>query len=92
MTTIKLKHNFYIEVEERNFTLKSEHTNQKTNEPATRTHGYYMNLEHAIKDYIKLVALEANDGETLELHELLEKIKAVCTETIEVLKNEKTLM
>ncbi len=86
MTTIKLKHSFFIEVEDKNFTLKSEHINQKTKEPATRTHGYFSTFECAIKNYIKLAALEENDGETIELHELLEKIKAVCNETIEVLK------
>lgn len=87
MITIELKHGFFIECEERNFTLKSKYTNQKTGEKVTRTHGYYMTLTQAIKEYIKLATLDANDGETLELHELLEKIKAVCDETIEVLKH-----
>ena len=87
MTTIKLKHSFFIEVEEKNFTLKSEHINQKTKELATKTHGYFSTLDSAIKQYIKLATLDATDGETIELHELLGKIKAVCDETIEVLKH-----
>ena len=80
---IKLKYDFFIEVDEKNFTLKSEYTNKKTNEKATRTHGYYSTLDNAIKNYIKLAVLDANDGHTVELNELLEKIKAVCDETIE---------
>jgi hypothetical protein len=87
MTIIKLKHDFFIEVEDKNFTLKSEHPNKKTGKMATKTHGYFSTFECAIKNYIKLAALEENDGETIELHELLAKIKAVCDETIEVLKH-----
>ena len=87
MTTIKLKHSFFIEVEEKNFTLKSEHINQKTKELATKTHGYFSTLDSAIKNYIKLATIDATDGETIELHELLERIRTVCDETIEVLKH-----
>lgn len=87
MITIKLKHNFFIEVEEKNFTLKSEYISEKTKEPAIRTHGYFTIFECAIRCYIRLATLAANDGETIELYELLGKIKAVCEETIEVLKN-----
>jgi hypothetical protein len=85
--TIKLKHGFFIEAEERNFTLKSKYTSEKTGETATRTHGYYSNLEGAIRNYIKIATLDVNDGHVIELHELLEQIKAVCNETIEVLKH-----
>ena len=84
--TIKLRHNFFIEVDERNFTLKSEYINKKTEDKAIRTHGYFPSLESAIKDYIKLAVLDANDGHTVELNDLLEKIKAVCEETIQAIK------
>lgn len=87
MITIKLKHNFFIEVEEKNFTLKSEYISEKTKEIAIKTHGYFSTFESCIKNYIKLATLAANDGETIELNELLGKIKAVCEQTIEVLKN-----
>lgn len=36
---IQLKHNYFIEVDDMNLTLKSEYINQKTKEPAIRTHG-----------------------------------------------------
>lgn len=77
---IKLKHNFFVEVDEKNFTLKSEYISKKTKKKETRTHGYYSSLESAIKNYIKLVALD--DDHTYELTELLKKIEEVCDETI----------
>lgn len=86
MIIIKLKHGFFIECEEKNYTLKSEYTNEKGNQ-ATKTHGYFSTFPAVITLYIKLAALDANDGETIELHELLDKIKAVFDETIEVLKH-----
>ena len=86
MITIELKHGFFIECEEKNFTLKSHYTNEKGNR-GIRTHGYFSTLTNAIRNYIKLATLDANDGETVELNELLAKIKAVCDETIEVLKH-----
>jgi hypothetical protein len=82
---INLKHNFYIEVDERNYTLKRTYTNKKTGETATRTHGYYGSLESAIGNYIKFAALDVNDRYTMELFEYVEQVKAVCRETIEVL-------
>lgn len=84
--TIKLKYNFFIEVDEKNFTLKSEYTNKKTKGKATRTHGYFSSFESAIKKYINLAVLDVNDGHTIELNELLEKIKTVCEETIQTIK------
>lgn len=83
---IKLKHNFFIDVDEKNFTLKSEYTNKKTGKKTTRTHGYYGSLECAVKNYIRLATLDANDGETIELNDLLEKLKVVCEETIQTIK------
>ena len=83
---IKLKHNFFVEVDEKNFTLKSEYTNKKTKEKATRTHGYYSSLGSALKNYIKLATLDVNDGQVIELQEVLEQIKIVCNETIETIK------
>ena len=83
---INLKHNFYIEVDERNYTLKSTYTNKKTKETATRTHGYYGSLESAIINYIKLATLDVNDRNTIELFEYVEQVKAVCRETIDVIK------
>ena len=83
---IKLKQNFFIEVDEQNYTLKSEYLNKKTEEKATRTHGYFTSFESAIQKYIKLAVLEANDGYTIELNDLLEKIKTVCEETIQAIK------
>lgn len=88
---IKLKNNFFIDVDDRNFTLKSEYTNQKTNEPAIKTYGYYPSLESAIKNYIMLAALDVNDGKTIELVEYVETIKNVCKETIEVMRNERKI-
>lgn len=85
---IKLKHNFFVEVDEKNFTLKSEYTNQKTKKKATRTHGYYSSLGSALKNYIKLATLDVNDNQVIELQELLEQIKIVCSETIETIKND----
>ncbi len=87
MITIKLKHGFFIEAEEKNFTLKSEHINTKTKEPAIKIHGYYMTLEQVIKEYIKLATLDANDDETIELMKYLETYKAMQDELSEVLKN-----
>jgi hypothetical protein len=86
MTIIKLKHDFFIEVEDKNFTLKRAQANKKGILVA-KTHGYFSTFESAIKNYIKLATLDATDGEIIELHELLEKIKAVCDGTIEVLKH-----
>ena len=85
---IKLKHNYYIEVDEKNFTLKSEYISQKTKKKETRTHGYYSSLESALKNYIKLATLDVNDGQVIELQEVLEQIKIVCSETIETIKND----
>lgn len=87
MITIELRHGFFIEADERDFTLKSKYTSEKTGNMQTRTHGYYTTLEKAIRSYIKLATLDANDGHTIELHKLLEQIKAVCDETIEVLRH-----
>ena len=84
---IKLIHNFFIEVDEKNFTLKSEYISKKTDKKETRTHGYYSSFESAIKNYIKLAVLDANDGHTIELHELLGKITEVCEETIRVMQH-----
>lgn len=85
MTTIKLNHNYFVEVDENNFTLKSEYVGKKTNKTVTKIHGYYPRLEIALKDYIKLALLDENDAETIALHELLSKVKAVCDETIAVI-------
>ena len=84
--TIKLKHNYYIDVDEKNFTLRSEYISQKTKKKETRTHGYYSSLESALKNYIKLATLDVNDGQIIELQELLEQIKIVCEETIGTIK------
>ena len=83
---IKLKHNYFMDVDEKNFTLKSEYINQKTKEPAIKTHGYFSTLKSCLKEYIKLATLDTN--EVIELHELYHKVKAVCEETIEVITNE----
>ena len=85
---IKLKHDYFIEVDERNFTLKSEYLNKKTNAKATRTHGYYSSLESAIKTYINLVTFDAEDTHAVELNDILEKIKVVCEETIQTIKSQ----
>lgn len=82
---IKLKHGFFVEAEEKNFTLKSEYTNQKTGEQATRTHGYFSSLESAIRKYIMLATIDSDYA--IELNDLLEKIKAVCEETIQTIKS-----
>lgn len=84
MTIIKLKHDFFIEVEDKNFTLKRAVVNKKGILVA-KTHGYFSTFESAIKNYIKLATLDATDGETIELHELLDEVKAVCAETIAAL-------
>ena len=88
---IKLENNFFIDVDDRNFTLKSEYINQKTDKPAIRTHGYFSNLENAVEYYIMLAALDVNDGKTIELLEYVETIKNVCKETIEVILNERKI-
>ena len=84
--TIKLKHNYFIDVDDMNLTLKSEYINQKTKEPAIKTHGYFMTLKNCLKHYIKLAILDTN--EVIELHELYTKIKELCEETIGVMVNE----
>ena len=86
MLTIKLKHNYFIEIDEKNFTLKSEYFSEKKKQTQIRTHGYYPSLESALKSYIKLATLDVNDGQTIELQELLKKIQTVCNETIEEIK------
>lgn len=85
---INLKHNYFIEVDEKNFTLCSEYISKKKNEKRTRTHGYYSSLESALKNYIRLATLDVNDGQVIELQEVLEQIKIVCNETIETIKND----
>ena len=84
--TIKLKHNYFIEVDDKNFTLKSDYINQKTKEPAIKTHGYFSTFKRCLKEYIKLAILDTN--EVIELHELYIKIKELCEETIGVMVNE----
>ena len=86
--TIKLKHDYFIEVDERNFTLKSEYLNKKTKEKATRTHGYYSSIEGAIKKYIILAGFGIDDTHTVELNDILQKIKVVCDETIQTIKSQ----
>lgn len=81
MTIIKLKHDFFIEVEDKNFTLKRAVANKKGILVA-KTHGYFSTFESAIKNYIKLATLDATNDETIELHDILTQIKAVCAETI----------
>lgn len=83
---IKLKYDYFIEVDEYNFTLKSKRIGKKTNKETFKTHGYYPRLESALKGYIKHATLDINDGYVLELQELLEKIKTVCDETIATIK------
>ena len=83
---IKLKYNYFIDVDDMNLTLKSEYINQKTKEPAIKTHGYFMTLKNCLKHYIKLAILDTN--EVIELHELYIKIKELCEETIGVMVNE----
>lgn len=87
--TIKLKHDYFIEVDEKNFTLKSEYTNQKTGEQATRTHGYFSSLESAVKKYINL-AVYGDDDYITELNDIVEKTKAVCEETLQAIKRSET--
>lgn len=86
---IKLKHDYFIEVDEKNFTLKSEYVNQKTNEKATRTHGYFSSLESAVKKYINLAVYD-DDSYITELNDIVEKTKAVCEETLQVIKRSET--
>ena len=83
---IKLKHNYFIEVDDKNFTLKSDYINQKTKEPAIKTHGYFSTFKRCLKEYIKSAILDTN--EVIELHELYTKIKELCEETIGVIANE----
>lgn len=85
MTIIQLKHDFFIEVEEKNYTLKKAVVNKK-GILTTKTHGYFSSFECAIENYIKLAALEENENEIIKLHKLLGKIKTVCAETIEEMK------
>lgn len=84
---IKLKHNYFIDVDDLNFTLKREYINQKTGEPAVKTHGYFTTLKNCFKHYIKLAILDTN--EAIELHELYHKIKELCEETIGVITNDR---
>ena len=75
---IKLKHGFFVEVDDLNFTLKREYINQETKEPAIKTHGYFITFKNCLKHYIKLAMLDTN--EVIELHELYNKIKELCEE------------
>ena len=86
MLKIKLRYNYFIEIDDKNFTLKSEHFGTK--KTMIRTHGYYPSIEVAIRNYIKLATLDVNDGQAMELQELLKKIQEVCNETVEVIKKD----
>ena len=83
---IKLDHGYFIEVDENNFTLKSKHISKKKNKEVIKIHGYYSKLENAIKNYIKLATLDITGEQIVELQELLERYKAVCDETIRLIK------
>ena len=86
--TIKLKYGYFIEVDEKNFTLKSKYISKKNNKETTRTHGYYSNIDNALHNYIKLATLDVNSGAVIELQDLLIKIKVVCDETVKTIKSQ----
>ena len=86
--TIKLRYGYFIEVDEKNFTLKSKYINKKKNKETTKIHGYYSSFESALNKYIKLATLDVNGGAVIEMQDLLIKITTVCEETIKSIKSQ----
>lgn len=80
MTTIELKNGYYIEIDERNYTLRQRFTGKtKSGEEkeSIRTHGYYGKIEQAIRRYIELCQMDVMDGERLSLEEYVKNIDQV---------------
>lgn len=82
---IVLLNDWFIEVDEKNYTLKQKCTNKKTGEPVEKIHGYYSTLDGVMKAYFKLGAIEVNDR-VVTLQECVDVVKKVCDETIEKIK------
>lgn len=79
---IILPYNFSIDVDEKNYTLKQTYPNKKTGEPESKTHGYYTSLDGAIKQYIKVAAVDEVGDCAITMNEFVQTIKKICDETI----------
>ena len=78
MTTITLTHGYYIEQNSRGYYLKQKFQSKArdgTPKESVRKLGYFGDLVPAVEKCIKLIQKEYTDGETMDLHECVERIE-----------------
>ena len=91
MLTVTLCGDFFVEVDEKNFTLKEKYMKKKTDEPAEKIHGYYSTLDGAMRAYFKLCLIKGIEG-VVSVQESFEAVRRVCEETIETIKQLSNLL
>ena len=89
MTTIKLIHGYFVEVDSMNYTLKQSYITKGKDgigKEAIKTHGYFSKLEHAVERVITLLQLDKMDDLTLQFHDYVEMVKKSNKESVQALK------
>ena len=79
LVTIELSNGYFIEIDPMNYTLKRNKTiTKKSGEEKQRTVtvGYYGNLEHCVKEFLRLNGHDLMSNECIPMDEYIDRLEA----------------
>lgn len=85
MTTINLTNGYFIEIDDLNHTLKQRYkgkTKDSKERDGVRTHGYYGNLNHALKAFVKLNQIDCMADTAVTMGEYVKRIEEINSEAV----------
>lgn len=86
---ITLTNGYFIEVDERNYTLKQKYlgkTKEGEDRETERICGYYGKLDHAIEEFLKTNQLDRGDDQVMDMEEYAQFVSQVNKAAVETIK------
>ena len=86
---ITLTNGYFIEVDERNYTLKQKYlgkTKDGESKETERICGYYGKLDHAIEEYLKANQEDRGDDQAMDMEEYAQFVSQVNKAAVEAIK------
>ena len=86
---ITLTNGYFVEVDERNYTLKQKYlgkTKEGEDRETERICGYYGELDHAIEEFLKANQLDHGDDQMMDIEEYAQFVSQVNKAAVEAIK------
>ena len=88
---ITLANGYYIDVDERNYTLKQKYENKTKDgelKEIERTCGYFGKLDHALEEFLKANQLDISTDQKMDMEEYAQFVSQVNKAAVEAIKVE----